>query len=318
MFKDNEITITARNITGNMKTTSTRVVNLSSCPKQFINVMLTRIPQMPDSVTYLPVTPNIMFSTVNNAVISKMKRTTILIVADSDDYLMDIKIYNLKKFSNYITIGRIIFSLEKSDGTALEKRGTMRTICNHHHRDKDIIALGCNNANIEDATQLLMVTIIKTQNCVVNSVAGLTVAMKYLKVPFMVEHRQVTIYKSWLWMKPTWKMTIDDLDKYNNTCMDPPSSKVHWTSLMGYTEYVTTEKGPKRIRDKIEDENWLNKILKQIKNLVLLLLKGDEQTYAKIKQTILQYFKRILDVFKGHNSDKTKTKNKNKNNKRKK
>lgn len=239
------VTISTDKISGAPTHLIKTIINLSSCPKNFLPLIMLRLPTLPAGITYKQIIPTMMYNTQTKQFIKQQNRGVAIAVMDEDNKNNDLILRSLKEYTNILIVERIMLKKEKSRTTVASRIGATRYMCNHHHTEEIIAALACTNMPIENTDGIMMINVIQTPGSYLSGVAGLTLYLNHMKLPFVIEQRQTLLADTWLLMTQA-KLTRDyDIADVNTVDYNTMKTKKNWSMLMGYSKYITTEKGPK-------------------------------------------------------------------------
>lgn len=261
-------------IVGELQHTMSDYINLSSCPREVLSLMIARIPKAPDTIRYVQLIPNMMYNARKGEFNKHSKRRSAIFIHDDDDNMIDIKIKNIKQYIGIRMADRIIMCRETKSRKDQTRPGTTKTFCNPQHTDEMSKTLAIYDNNIINPSSIAMALIIQTTGCYLSSVSGMVLAIEYYKIPYQIEKRHTILEPSWLCIKSE---TFNDKYELANITMnttDQPKTKRKWQNMQGYTNYVTTERGPKKIIVKKEKKgnNWLLALLWQIIMVIINMI----------------------------------------------
>lgn len=279
-MKVSQVRITHDKIVG-PQVTCNKIINLSSLPSEPLRAVLARLPKGPSKYTMVQLLGGAMYD-IQTQQMEKKNKTAVNFVVDVDDTRSDIKIKNICKRGSFyisvvITIGdaRIKKKKTKTTNKKVPVVGKTTTLANWHHDAEVLTALKAQILMQKFIQGCSSITVIKTNDSLASSVAGILMFLKGMNVECIIEHVTV-VYK------PTWLTAAPDnanLFKVASTSIADEflvKNDPYWTYKSGYTSYVMTRKGPKKLtRDPQEEKGnediwtWLNGLWSRIVSAVL-------------------------------------------------
>lgn len=267
------IKISSAGVTGEVISGIHKIVNLSSCLPDVLQIMLSRISTLPETISMVDFTHPIMYSIRENELLRVPRRKSVIAVVDGDDSTADIKIRALKQFTNIRVADRIIFVKSNKSNMITNKIGSTRILCNPHHTEKMQRSLGVISNTMHNPSEIALVVIVKTTDCYISSINGLIACVEYYKLPYRIEERQTKLGVTWMMLtKKQFEDKYDLAYKTRRTTSDP-ATKRRWQKSVGYMTYMTTEQGPKEVVLRKTHESWMRKVLKWLMTKVTYIIK---------------------------------------------
>lgn len=275
-------------ITGHLKHKLSNIINMSSCPIDVLTAMLTRIPLLPNTIGYKPIIKDPMYN-IKSAQFNRLSSPrSAIIVYDDDDMVIDIKIKNLKAYCGVKIADRIALCKRKIKRTIPTRKGTTKIMCNPHHTDEVIRTLGVLNNSLRNPSEIALVVVVQTTNCFIGSISGMVLAIEYYEIPYQIEATTTKLDLSWLTIDKTLFGKKYQLIGTDNVTANEPITRRQWHMAQGYTTYITTEKGPK----KIKKENDTKERFTYMQFLIALII--------RIVQSSVEFFCYIVGIITGY------------------
>lgn len=280
-------------IEGTIEPPSVRYVNLSSCPKERIGALLSRIPNYRPSSVFVPLVREPLCDDMLLQNKHKHSKKVVTVIFDEDFAFQDLFVLGLKEMCNYYVNARIIIQKPNQNQTISGRTGATKNMCNPHHTVEMKQALGATSSSVDTKLNLAYVTVIKTNKCWLHSVAGLEMALKMCQIPYIEQQIDCIMPKSILqyrYNELASKCIIDaDVPQQLRRSVLP----TNWREIAGYTTMVATPHGLKEIRpiDQIdESKTYLLQIIERITTVVLHVLNFVTSLVEKIITAIRGVF----------------------------
>lgn len=264
------IHIDANTIIGELKHPIARIVNLSSCPKEMLNIMLMRIPNLPENISHVNVSQQLMYSLTDTKLTALPKRKAAIFVIDEDSKYADMMVNGMKKMMNVVCADKIIFKQSKMKHEISGRRGVTRSFCSHQHKDEILRGFGINTLALPKPEDIMLATVIRTTGCYIDSVNGLIATLTYLGIPVQIELREVKLAKTWLLLDRKGFEENYEMENPNNNDFTTLQTKRNALTLIGYTDMISTERGFKKFRNRTQKKHTLKSIL----IIIIRIIKG--------------------------------------------
>jgi hypothetical protein len=231
-------------------------VNLSSAPTDEVNRTIAAHKSTDLDIKMMSLHGKTHYNYLTETLIVSQKRIPVLFVIDEDDKNADIKIRNVCRMAKYSCVGKMIYMLEKSKHRPTLDQGTLKRFANHHHTIDTMKLLSAKPLNLEQLDNTVESFIMKTYDDCAGSIAGLTVALNRLKIPFEVQSAKITYEEGWISTKRD--ITRLGFDRVAPVSDINPCNDKQWKMKAGYTNYVDSDKGPSCIKFKSEKPKTKN------------------------------------------------------------
>lgn len=249
----NKIIITEDNIIGKFINKTNKFINLSSLQTGAVKALLLRIPNLAKNVEMLQIAGGTMFdSKTMRPKIVRKKNLILSYVVDSDDKKYNIKIANIGKIAKIVPINIIVLRSDFNKSMKKPKQaGTVVRIANYHHTKKVMDEINAKVLTVNLITNINKAVIVQTKDDRAGSIDGIKLLLNIRSIPFDIEKINIGYNEAWLTSKTNkYKLMLKDTSYANDKS---PDNDATWAFKAGYCDYISTDKGTKRITIKKND-----------------------------------------------------------------
>lgn len=290
------------------------IVNLSSINSADLIEILESLIKVKKNVNILRINSFTM-KVFNERSFGKSRKSILVwYIVDEDDKMKHIKIRNINLMNNYMKIGVITLKLEESVAKMVSVTGKEQRLVTSQILDESAKTLGAHKKLLKN--NLSSVVIVQLDNELISGIAGLTVQLNRLSIPFVVTKNSYQKLVTWLLLTEKQLKNIE-----------PDKSKIVDNKISSSKNWAYTLEGTEMIIDngmvtyfKVSDDKDKKKttqLKEEAKNLVEKIIR----LLNKIFKNIYDYLNSLIVMVKklvfGNNDDKLdmnkKTNNKKKN-----
>lgn len=267
------------------------IVNLSSMQTSYLKTMLNQLTGSSKQFHVMKIIALVMYidSERKNRVV---KPTAVWFVVDEDDKLNDIKIRNISRINNYVKVGKIVLIKEESKVMKISMTGKELRLTTYQVMTETAKQLGCHKKLKMDG-KVKEVNIVQLQNKLLGSIAGITLMLNRLELPFTISRNGFEKFASWAVLKP------EDLNKVKEGKYVGDDKKLQdpsWMYTIEGTQYIITENKVRTFSTGVEQEEIANDgtesqkkaqdITEILKDILLTVCKKMIETINKVVQKI--------------------------------